>query len=353
MKIVELFDRPFLIAGAGVVLVVGAIAMTILSSPGIGLLDFLSRSAVDAPSVPTDARSEGDAAALTPPTTALPSPSFDVVRTTAEGQAVIAGRGAPDSTIVVRDGEAVIGTAQTDKRGEWVLVPDQPLAPGSHQLVLDMTQNDGRTVTGDDEVVLFIPAAGDETGHGAAAENDEPLSVRVSRSGSRPPEVLQKPGGMAIKGGIVVDTVGYDAADGFVVTGRAAPNADVRVLLDGEVVGETEANAAGAWHLSIDRPIAAGTHQLTARFLDAAGTVAAADTRTFLKLGDGAEPVRIAGPGEPGRIEIIAGNNLWRIAQNVYGRGIAYTVIYDANRAQIDDPDLIYPGQIFTLPPVN
>ena len=29
----------------------------------------------------------------------------------------------------------------------------------------------------------------------------------------------------------------------------------------------------------------------------------------------------------------------------------SYTVIYDANQNQIRDPDLIYPGQIFVLPP--
>ena len=44
------------------------------------------------------------------------------------------------------------------------------------------------------------------------------------------------------------------------------------------------------------------------------------------------------------------GNSLWRIARRTYGRGIRYTVIYEANRRQIRDPDLIYPGQIFRLP---
>jgi nucleoid-associated protein YgaU len=47
------------------------------------------------------------------------------------------------------------------------------------------------------------------------------------------------------------------------------------------------------------------------------------------------------------------GNNLWRISRVIYGRGIEYTVIYQANRDRIRDPDLIYPGQIFATPGVR
>ncbi len=44
------------------------------------------------------------------------------------------------------------------------------------------------------------------------------------------------------------------------------------------------------------------------------------------------------------------GNSLWRIARRSYGEGLRYTVIYDANKDQIRNPDLIYPGQVFVLP---
>ena len=44
------------------------------------------------------------------------------------------------------------------------------------------------------------------------------------------------------------------------------------------------------------------------------------------------------------------GANLWRIALSRYGEGASYTLIYQANRAQIRDPNLIYPGQVFSVP---
>jgi nucleoid-associated protein YgaU len=45
------------------------------------------------------------------------------------------------------------------------------------------------------------------------------------------------------------------------------------------------------------------------------------------------------------------GDNLWRISQRIYGHGPRFTVIYGANQKQIRNPNLIYPGQVFVLPP--
>lgn len=44
------------------------------------------------------------------------------------------------------------------------------------------------------------------------------------------------------------------------------------------------------------------------------------------------------------------GDSLWRISRQLYGAGIRYTQIYEANRGQIRDPDLIYPGQVLVAP---
>ncbi|MEO0328118.1 MAG: LysM peptidoglycan-binding domain-containing protein [Pseudomonadota bacterium] len=44
------------------------------------------------------------------------------------------------------------------------------------------------------------------------------------------------------------------------------------------------------------------------------------------------------------------GDSLWRVADRSYGEGIRYTTIFEANRSQIVNPDLIFPGQVFKLP---
>ena len=42
---------------------------------------------------------------------------------------------------------------------------------------------------------------------------------------------------------------------------------------------------------------------------------------------------------------VVRGDNLWNIARAHYGEGLRYTMIFDANKDQIRDPNLIYPGQ--------
>ena len=51
-----------------------------------------------------------------------------------------------------------------------------------------------------------------------------------------------------------------------------------------------------------------------------------------------------------GAVIIRRGDSLWRISRRVYGRGVRYSTIYLANQTQIEDPDRIWPGQVFKVP---
>lgn len=48
--------------------------------------------------------------------------------------------------------------------------------------------------------------------------------------------------------------------------------------------------------------------------------------------------------------KVVSGDCLWNIAKRFYGNGSLYTKIYNANRNKIKNPNLIYPGQVFTIP---
>lgn len=44
------------------------------------------------------------------------------------------------------------------------------------------------------------------------------------------------------------------------------------------------------------------------------------------------------------------GDCLWNIAKKYYGNGVEYTKIFNANKDKLDNPNLIYVGQVLTLP---
>jgi nucleoid-associated protein YgaU len=66
-------------------------------------------------------------------------------------------------------------------------------------------------------------------------------------------------------------------------------------------------------------------------------------------LPDGGSPSAVVVP-KIATTTISRGDSLWRISRLSYGAGMRYAIIYKANRKQIRNPDLIYPGQIFVLP---
>jgi nucleoid-associated protein YgaU len=47
---------------------------------------------------------------------------------------------------------------------------------------------------------------------------------------------------------------------------------------------------------------------------------------------------------------VMSGDTLSKIAQREYGDASKWRRIYEANKGEIKNPDLIYPGQTFTIP---
>ncbi len=54
--------------------------------------------------------------------------------------------------------------------------------------------------------------------------------------------------------------------------------------------------------------------------------------------------------GRAGTYIVKKGECLWNIAKRVYREGAEWKQIYRANRDKIEDPDLIYPGQVLVIP---
>ena len=63
------------------------------------------------------------------------------------------------------------------------------------------------------------------------------------------------------------------------------------------------------------------------------------------------ETVNSPAPSASQTYTVVKGDCLWNIAKKFYGNGSKYTVIYNANKGVIGgNPNLIYPGQVLTIP---
>jgi hypothetical protein len=272
-------------------------------------------------------------------------PTFDVVRVTRQGRAVIAGRAEPGAQVTVLDQGEDLGTVTADPRGEWVLVPAEPLAAGATQLTIVAALPGGERRESNDVVILSVPQ------REAVAAVEPVLAILSSRRPNRAARVLQGPLGPVLRAdggaGVVLDLVDYDERGDVVFAGRAEPNRLVRLYADNELVGTAVADAAGDWQLTVDRPISVGDHELRVDAVADNGEVVARVALPFTRAAVSSIVLR------DDRVIVQPGNSLWRIARATYGQGIRFTVIYEANRTQIRDPDLIYPGQIFTIPATN
>jgi nucleoid-associated protein YgaU len=326
--------RPMLLAVVGLVVVAGAV--------GLALRDHgLEQTPPGA--TQSQAAVQPQAPAAAPP---IQKPSFDVVRITPRGDAVIAGRAAPGSQVTIADGGKEVGHAQADQHGDWVFVPATPLPPGARELTLAERTPDGSEAKSDHSVLLVVP---DRAAAATGAAQNAPPALAVLTGPNAAPLMLTGPGqspgaAPADRSRLALGAAEYDEHGEVRLSGTAPPGATVRLYVDNRPIGQAVANPSGQWALSAGNQLGPGMHGLRLDQIAPDGTVASRLDRPLTRE-------QLAAAELPaGRIAIQPGQNLWTIARRTYGQGIRYTVIYQANRQEISNPDMIYPGQVFALP---
>jgi nucleoid-associated protein YgaU len=304
------------------------------------LIDQAAKPAVVASPAPTDAKP----AQSPSPAPTIVAPTFDVARIGTDGRAVIAGRAAPGAKVVLLDGGKEIAQGNADARGEWVLLAqDPPLSPGQHELRVIQHIEGRAPVTSEQVVVAIVPSQEPSSGDG----KKETLVMIAPPGGAA--TLVQPPtsAGVPKAADLQLSTLDYDERGQATITGQAAPGTTVRAYVDDKMVAEGMAGADGRWRLAPAVPIETGKHKLRLDRLAADGKPT---SRLEMPFERAAPP---PGASDKRRLTVVRGDNLWNIARAHYGEGWRYTVIFDANKNQIRDPNLIYPGQLFSLPKVN
>ncbi|MCR5257161.1 MAG: peptidoglycan-binding protein LysM [Desulfovibrio sp.] len=68
------------------------------------------------------------------------------------------------------------------------------------------------------------------------------------------------------------------------------------------------------------------------------------------------DDVKIEQPADECQYHTVGrGDSLWKLAEKYYGKGKGpkYTVIFEANKPMLKDPDKIYDGQVLRIPPLK
>ena len=329
----------------------------------------------------TDANANGDGAAAETSETsggadatapAEPAITIDLAQVTPGGEAVFAGRAAPNARVTVFEGDVVLGTATANADGEWVVVPERALAPGEHLVTVEAEDESGTTTVANLTMAIKV----------AESEDEQPLIVLLPRNDSDVPTLLQSPddnAGTEVVAAVapandeaaeaktteVAPPPGFDKTDEgggpvvpalaprslswkgngeLVVDGVSRGGARVTATADGTAFGEALVAGDGAWQLAGRVDIKTPRRIMRFALLDSDGQAVATyelpvASRDLSQGMDGSKLVIVQ-----------QGDALWRIAYRSYGEGIKYVDIVRRNAAAIDDPDLIFPNQIFAIP---
>jgi len=259
--------------------------------------------AVDTPMVAVLKPDEPTKVIQAPAKPALPpskTVNLDTVDYDQTGNIVFGGRGPAGSKVQLYVDNNAYGLADINDKGTWSFAGLSPLAVGPHALRADEIGGDG-AVKSRIEMPFY---------------REEPSKVAAAPPAPATPEA-PKPVEVATAQEIPAPTATAEVADAAVPEAPAA----AEVPATAAPVG-----AAPAVEPAADEPA------VVAAQVPAAADPAAEAT------------------AKPTQIIIQPGNNLWKLSRQIYGKGMMYTVIYEANKDQIRKPELIYPGQVFLTP---
>lgn len=427
-------------------------------APEAGSAQTETAAADPAPTVASTDAASGQTAGADMAGAAGPAlPGFDVVRVETDGSTTVAGQAPAGSAVSLRLDGVEFQQATADASGQFASLFTLPPSDAPRLLTVTAKLADGTEVAGKDSVALAAiaaPAEGASATAAQPAQDGSAIGVMVVDGVVKALVPQNAPQPAADTAMVALDTIAYGPDGSVQLGGHGAPEAAVRIYLDGAQRAEAKVGADAGWSVSM-MDIQPGLYTLRLDQLDAAGKVTARfetpfkrETLEALALATaataganaqpaaaelapaadgaataGAAPAAAQGGTEAGAaspepaapqvtgeqtaaaapeaqadqsapagtdgtqasplvsggdgtaqtaaveptstvtpapkpatavtVTVQPGFTLWGIAQSQLGEGVMYVQVYKANKDKIRNPDLIYPGQVFTIPGSN
>ncbi|MBO9444630.1 LysM peptidoglycan-binding domain-containing protein [Ruegeria sp. R14_0] len=339
----------------------------------------------------------------------IPAPTLDQIFVEPDGNTLLSGNAEPGSDVrVLLDGEPV-HSFTVDASGQFAEFLSIPFSDDARGLTLE-TDGGDTPLRSDDYLIAALPEPEPEPEQIATADTEEPVpagdstaaqsetpdeqvgdttaevetadagaelteqttqeatedtaedsenqQVAVLRSGEDGVELVQAPTAeTSAPEEVALDTIGYSDAGDVELTGRVPDGSAVRLYLDNQLVDDLSPADDGKWRSELEG-IDPGVYTLRVDEVASDGTVVSRLETPFkrealevLRAADASDEPEAAPETTAIRaVTVQEGDTLWAISRDRFGDGILYVKLFEANRDSIRDPDLIYPGQIFTIP---
>ena len=280
----------------------------------------------------------------------------DILRVDESGITIIAGSADPSTTVEAKINNQTIGKSEVNKDGEFVITGEVSSSDQPQELkIITKEEKEEKTkkivskepVENEEDWVYetksFIILPGlIKNNNDNEIQNERLDDVRIFEV--QQTDILLKEEFKNINvEKLTLDRIKYSENGTAILYGRARTDMNVMVYLNNEFKMKTIPGKDGSWEVDLGI-IPPGIYKLR---IDE--TTINGDVKFRIETPFKQETKELLNKMFTKAITVQPGNSLWRIARRIYGKGIMYLDIYNKNSHLIKDPDLIYPGQIFSL----
>ena len=277
-------------------------------------------------------------------------PEIDIIKVSPDGSFVIAGKGQPNSNINILNKGDLIDSSIVDSDGNWVVVSKENLKTGDNLISIDQINNNGLVLR---HKQLFITKIDEH-------KKDQPLVISVPNKNGENISIIQQPSekqkiykvenDLVIQKKIKSDKKIFNVKtiffneNGFVsIKGKVNFGKKIELYINKKIM-ETIKIENSKWQYNSDKTFDYGLHDLLVVLKSDKDEILDKITLPFMRVempyNDVPENFILIKPGDM----------LWTIAYRLYGDPFKYIQIFEENKDQITNPDLIFPGQLFSIP---
>ena len=277
-------------------------------------------------------------------------PEIDIIKVSPDGSFVIAGKGQPNSNINISNKGDLIDSSIVDSDGNWVVVSNENLKTGDNLISIDQINKNGSVLRHKQLFITKIDEHKKDQPLVISVPNKNGANISIIQQSSEKQKIYKVENDLVIQKKIKsnkkifnVKTIFFNE-NGFVsIKGKVNFGKKIELYINKKIM-ETIKIENSTWQYNSDKIIDYGLHDLLVVLKSDKDEILDKITLPFMRVEMPYDDV------PENFILIKPGDMLWTIAYRLYGDPFKYIQIFEENKDQITNPDLIFPGQLFSIP---